>query len=124
MRFIAFIQFIVLTFRSWVMLNKKIIVDKLKELLKEHCGSQQLFFLSTYQMGQLQNIQLVSQLNILLDKVQDYDLSFNCYEILKEHLPLSFVDAYFDYSLIENNNCRTTLDLDSFFDFTAHNAGG
>ncbi|MDC5005633.1 hypothetical protein OHW18_17350, partial [Acinetobacter baumannii] len=76
------------------MVNKKTIVDKLKSYLEKDHELNQLFFLNSYQMGQLHNIQLVTQLNILLENSKSYNLSFSCYEILKEYLPLSFVDAY------------------------------
>ncbi|MEN3987860.1 hypothetical protein N3940_18925, partial [Acinetobacter baumannii] len=100
------------------MMNKQIIVEKLRNQLDGYYQIDKLFFLNAYQMGQIQNIQFVSQLNILLSQTQAYTISYNCYEILKEHLPLSFLDAYFDYSLIENTTVNEKLDLDTLFDFT------
>ena len=47
-------------------------------------------------MGQIQNIQFVSQLNILLNEIKQYSVSFRCHEILKEHFLFSFLDAYFE----------------------------
>ena len=75
------------------MMNKKIIVEQLRDQLDGYISIDKLFFLNAYQMAQIQNIQFVSQLNILLNQIQKHTVSFKCYEILKEHFPFSFLDA-------------------------------
>ena len=57
------------------MMNKKIIVEQLRDQLDGYISIDKLFFLNAYQMGQIQNIQFVSQLNILLNKVEEYKLT-------------------------------------------------
>jgi hypothetical protein len=51
------------------MMNKKIIVEQLRDQLDGYISIDKLFFLNAYQMAQIQNIQFVSQLNILLIQI-------------------------------------------------------
>ena len=74
-------------------MNKKTIVEQLREQLDSYCQIDKLYFLNSFKMGQIQNIQFVSQLNILLNEIKQYSVSFRCHEILKEH----FQDIYLDF---------------------------